>query len=80
MTTLTLELPESLVERLRERHISEQEIQTVAVAALEFWLASADQIEKPAAPAVGRFAASGASFARRLIQQNRALFETLAQR
>ncbi|HKZ86093.1 MAG TPA: hypothetical protein VJ793_20855 [Anaerolineae bacterium] len=80
MTTLTLELPESLVERLRERRISEQEIQTVAVAALEFWLANAGQIEKPATPAAGRFAASGASFARRLIQQNRALFKTFAQR
>jgi len=52
----------------------------VAVAALEFWLANAGQIEKPATPAAGRFAASGASFARRLIQQNRALFKTFAQR
>jgi len=80
MTTLTLELPESLIEQLRQRHISEQEIQAVAVAALEFWLANADQAEKGTAQSAGRFSASGTQFARRLIQQNRTLFETLAQR
>lgn len=80
MTTLTLELPEALAERLRKRRISEQDIQAVAVAALEFWLENADHVEQLATPTPGRFGASGTSFARRLIQQNRALFETLAQR
>ena len=70
--TLTLELPESLTQELRERQVPEKEMQAIAVAALEAWLAE----RYPEAG--GRFAESAVPFARRLIAQNRELFETLA--
>ncbi len=80
MQTLTLELPETLAQQLRQKHISEQEIQAVVVATLELWLANRDQAPFQAASYTGRFAESGTSFARHLIQENRELFETLAHR
>lgn len=78
METVTLELPDALAQQLRQKRVSEKEIQTVAMAAIEFWLANAEHLN--AAPSGGRFTESGTLFARRLIQQNRALFETLARR
>ena len=80
MTTMTLELPDSLAQQLQQKHVSPQLVQSVAVAALEFWLANADELPQDTAQASTRFTESGADFARRLIQQNRALFEALAQR
>ena len=79
MTTVTLELPDALAQQLRQKQVGEKEIQAVAVAAIEFWVANADQF-LATARASSRFTESGASFARRLIQQNRALFATLASR
>jgi hypothetical protein len=37
--TLTIELPDSLIDQLKERQIPEEELKAVAVAALEIWLA-----------------------------------------
>ena len=79
MTTVTLELPDTLAQQLRQKQVGEKEIQAVAVAAIEFWVANADQFPATVR-ASSQFTESGASFARRLIQQNRALFETLARR
>lgn len=72
--TLAIELPDTLTEQLRARQIPESKIKAVIVAALEIWLA-----QQPA-PTEGRFTESAAPFVRRLIAQNRELFETLAQR
>ena len=80
MTTITLELPDTLAQQLRQGHVDDKEIQTVAVAAIEFWLANSEQLAALAARSGGRFTESGTLFARHLIQQNRALFESLARR
>ena len=72
--TLTIELPDSLIEQFRERHISEEELTAVAVAALEIWLAGQRSTNG------GRFSESAVPFMRRLIAENRELFEALAQR
>lgn len=72
--TLTIDLPDSLIEQFKERQISEEELRAVAIAALEIWLAG--QHSKNG----GRFAESAVPFVRRLIEENRQLFDTLAQR
>ncbi|MDX2044970.1 MAG: hypothetical protein SF097_27410 [Acidobacteriota bacterium] len=72
--TLTMELPETLTKQFRERRIQEKEIEAVVVAALELWMA------QPQEQSEGQFAQSAMPFARRLIAQNRELFETLAKR
>jgi hypothetical protein len=78
MTTLTLDLPEVLTQQLQQRKISEDEIKAVLLATLEIWLSQTTELsgERP----VGRFAQSAEAFARRLIAQNRKLFDTLARR
>jgi hypothetical protein len=63
-----------LTEQFREREIPEKEIEAVVLAALEIWLA------QPPVENGGRFSESAVPFARRLISQNRELFELLAQR
>jgi len=72
--TLTIELPDTLAEQFREREISKEEIEAVVLAALEIRLAG--QLAENG----GRFGESAVPFVRRLIAQNRELFETLAQR
>jgi hypothetical protein len=73
-TTFTIELPATLTEQLRARAIPEKEVEAVAIAALEIWLA-----QQPTENG-GRFAESAVPFVQRLIAQNRELFETLAKR
>jgi hypothetical protein len=77
MTTLLLDLPEAIARRLRERNVTEQEVKAIAVAALEVWL---EQAGSSQAGASHEFGESAIPFVRRLIAQNRTLFETLAQR
>ena len=72
--TLTIELPDTLTQEFHERQIPEKEIEAVVLAALEIWLAQQDSKDG------GRFAESAVPFIRRLVAQNRELFETLAQR
>lgn len=71
---LTIELPDSLIEQLHERQIPEEELKAVAVAALEIWLA-----QEPSTNG-GRFSESAVPFVRRLIAENRELFDVLSQR
>ena len=73
--TLTIELPDSLIEQLHERGIPDEELKTVAIAALEIWLA-----QQHGSTNGGRFADSAVPFVRQLIAENRELFEALAQR
>ncbi|MEK6409930.1 MAG: hypothetical protein AABN34_23655 [Acidobacteriota bacterium] len=72
--TLTIELPDSLIEQLHERQIPEEEMKAVAVAALEIWLAQQHSTNG------GRFTESAVPFVRRLIAENRELFDALAKR
>ena len=72
--TLIIELPDALTQQLCERQIPEEELKAVALAALEIWLA------QPHSTDGGRFTESAVPFVRRLIAENRELFETLAQR
>ena len=76
--TITLEIPEILALQMDEQQVSDQELQTVLTAMLETWLAQrAGSQEAMAKP--GRFSQSAIPFARRLVAQNRALFEELAK-
>ena len=71
--TLTIELPESLIQQFNSRKIPENEIKAFTIAALEIWLAQPQSVSE------GRFNGNAEPFARRLIAQNRELFEALAQ-
>lgn len=71
---LTIDLPDTLTEQLCEQQIPETEIQSVVLATLEIWIAQR-QAKKSR-----RFTESAAPFVRRLLAENRELFETLAQR
>ena len=71
---LTIELPETLTAQVRARAIPTRELEAVAVAAVEIWLA------QPAQQSDARFAESAVPFVKRLLTQNRELFEKLAQR
>ncbi|HYV05216.1 MAG TPA: hypothetical protein VFB82_11550 [Blastocatellia bacterium] len=72
--TLTIELPDNLLAQLNERQIPEEEMKAVAVAALEIWLAQEHSTNG------GRFTESAVPFVRRLIAENRDLFDALAKR
>ena len=78
-STITLKVPEALALQMDEQQVSEQELQAVLTAMLEVWLAQRtsrqETISEP-----GRFSQSAIPFARRLVAQNRALFEELAKR
>lgn len=73
--TITLELPTPLARRLEKEHVSESELQVLLIVVLETWLNQRAQEN-----GLGRFRESAVPFARRLVEQNRALFEELAQR
>jgi hypothetical protein len=70
--TLTIELPDSLFEQLCEREIPKEEMKAAAIAALEIWLAQHHSTNG------GRFSKSAVPFVRRLIAENRELFDALA--
>ena len=72
--TLTIDLPDTLIEQLRERNVSDKEIQALILAALEIWLSHEPSTDG------GRFTESAVPFVRELIAKNRTLFEILAQR
>jgi hypothetical protein len=71
---LTVELPDGLTEQFRERGIPDEELKAVAIAALELWLAQECSTNG------GRFKESAVPFVRRLIAENRDLFDALAKR
>ncbi len=72
--TLTIELPDRLIAQLNERQIPEEELKAVTIAALEIWLAQEHSTNG------GRFSESAVPFVRRLIAENRELFDALSQR
>jgi hypothetical protein len=70
----TIDLPEGLIEQLHERQIPEEKMKAAAVAALEIWLAQHQSTSD------GGLTESAVPFVRRLIAENRELFDALAQR
>ncbi|HRQ37967.1 MAG TPA: hypothetical protein PLD25_08640 [Chloroflexota bacterium] len=79
MTTVTINLPDQLANELEKLQISEEVVQSVALAALEIWL-SQPNIETVPKSSTKRFEESAMPFVQDLIAKNRALFEVLAQR
>ena len=71
--TLTIELPDTLTQQFRKQQISENEIKSVVLATLEIWMAQQNSKNG------GRFTESAVPFVQRLLEENRQLFETLAQ-
>jgi hypothetical protein len=82
MSTLTIELPETLAQVVRTHNVPVEEVQAVAVIAVENWLRiRPDKIAKGNGHENGhsRFSASAVPFVEKLIQENRGLFERLAR-
>jgi hypothetical protein len=76
--TIVFELPETLMHQIETLRIPEEELRAVVVAAIEIWVAQRTAEGGETAPS-GPFAESAVTFVRRLIAQNRALFEELAR-
>jgi hypothetical protein len=72
--TLSIELPDSLIQQARDQQVPDEELRAVAIAAMEIWLS------REQSPNNGRFAQSAVPFTRKLVAENRELFEALAQR
>jgi len=82
MSTLTIELPETLSQVVRTRNVPVEEVQAVAVIAVENWLRMrSDRVAKGIGYGEGqsRFSASAVPFIEKLIQENRELFERMAR-
>jgi hypothetical protein len=80
MTTITLELPDALIDLIRRHEVDEATVKAVAIAALELWLAQAGEAPVDEPSSGRRFSQSAVPFARRLVAQNRKLFAALAKR
>ena len=74
MTRITLDLPPGLARALEARQINEEQARQIALAALEI------TTQQGLSPPPDSPSTDAAAFARRLIDQNRALFEELACR
>ncbi|MFQ5854680.1 MAG: hypothetical protein ACE5LU_03410 [Anaerolineae bacterium] len=84
MATLTIELPETLTEEIRQHNIYAEEVRSFVVQVIEIWLHSevAALPETRGAEDEGsrlRFGKSAVPFIERLIGENRRLFERLAE-
>jgi hypothetical protein len=72
--TLSIDLPDNLIQQARDQQVNDEELKAVAIAAMEIWLARQHSTNG------GRFAESAVPFTRKLVAENRELFEALAQR
>ncbi len=79
--TLTIELPESVVQELEQRQISPPQVRAFVVQAVEAWLRLQNQTRSntPHADRTSRFAVNATTFAETLVRENRELFEQLAK-
>ncbi|OGO42594.1 MAG: hypothetical protein A2Z04_03300 [Chloroflexi bacterium RBG_16_57_9] len=81
MQTLTIELPEPLAEEIYDRNISNEQVYSFIVQAVELWLrsglATPQESENNGVPS--RFGKSAVPFVEQLINENRELFERLAR-
>lgn len=76
MDRVIIELPQSLSEAIQQRHISRQRLEGAVISFLDVYLR---ELDRQGASGVDQFAGDGAAFARRVIANNRELFETLAK-
>ena len=76
MTSVTVELPETLSQAIQQRRIPRQRLEGAVISFLEFFVRELDQ--EVIAPSVQPLS-DGADFARRVIGNNRELFEALAR-
>lgn len=78
--TLTIELPETVTRELDDRRISSQQIRAFVIEAIEAWLRlQPDESETATVAEPSRFGASAVPFVEKLVSENRALFQQLAQ-
>ncbi len=80
MATLTIELPDELITELNKQQISNKLIDNLVEQTLRVWLRRVPETtlkaeQNPTAP----FATSATTYAETLIDENRELFERLAQ-
>ena len=76
MTSVTVELPETLSQAIQQRRIPRQRLEGAVISFLEFFVHELDQ--EATAPSAQPLS-DGADFARRVIGNNRELFEALAR-
>lgn len=81
MSTLTIELPQTLLETIQDQNVPFEEVQAVIVKAVDEWLQSRSAAGKADEQDAkrSRFATSATPFTEKLIRENRDLFERLAQ-
>jgi hypothetical protein len=79
---MTIELPEDLTIELKDRHIPDEIVHQIAVNAIKSWLHTKSEALPGSENADGRsspFAESATPFIDKLIDENRSLFDRLAQ-
>ena len=80
MDTITVRLPEVIAAQLEAERISEEDLNTFLIAAVKVWLMRYERLPKETRPPWSEaFQESAVAFADQLIDENRALFEELAQ-
>ena len=80
MDTITVRLPEVIAAQLEAERISEEDLSTFLIAAVKVWLMRYERLPKETHPPWSEaFQESAVAFADQLIDENRALFEELAQ-
>ena len=82
MATLTIKLPDELVEQVQNRGISQQRLENVVIFLVQEFLRELDETlpDSEMSPTSTESSwTDGEAFARRMIANNRELFEELAQ-
>jgi hypothetical protein len=80
MTTLTLQLPESLTQALYQHRVSQEQLHAVVINAIEDWLRQFQSSVLPKeTPPASLFADSAIPFVEQLLDNNQSLFERLAK-
>ena len=81
MSKITVRLPEVIATQLETERISQEELNTFLITAVRVWLMRRERfiIEKTQRPWSEAFQNSAAAFVDQLIDDNRPLFEELAQ-
>ena len=76
MTSVTVELPETLSQAIQQRRIPRQRLEGAVISFLEFFV---HELDEEATASSAQPLSDGADFARRVIGNNRELVEALAR-
>lgn len=80
MEKITLKFPEDIAMQLEADQINEEELDLFLIAAVKVWLRRRKTVRKETPPSWSEaFRESAVAFVDQLIDENRALFEELAQ-